>query len=319
MAVDWVGKWYKLNKEAGGNDLCSFGKVDVTTRKIQWYYPSHAENDGYGIFTGLLENEGCASKFIIESRPDRPGFIARLRILFKAYFSMKSRPVQWVKKSNAPSQLDFKDLHYFFLTPKESAEVEESISSKPYSINSYLIYQLNNFVLSKLVSTDDHGKILFPINMRAGLGRVKDRGNLTSCIYLPLTKQSSEVSIHQSIKMGLKAKLHWGNWWLANIGKIIGVYGMRMLSKSSRKKSFYVGTFSSMGKWVVTDNSGNVSNETWIFSAPGSLNYPICMGVMKYNDRLTVSLKIDKGIVPDSISVKQMMVDIENQLRSDFL
>lgn len=322
--MDWIGKWYTLNKEAGGSDLITFGFGRTRSEEIEWVKISHAEMDGYGAMMNMFEQRRLVPTFNAPARREYIPWYKRLGLLFQALENMKAVPVRWIHQgrkvpsNGQPNSLDHVSMVEW--SKEETVLIHRFFASKKYGLNAYLIDLLNRLVFEKLTKGPVHGKILFPVNMRPALGINDDRSNYTSGVYLTLAKSDRASSIHRQFKEKLTQKIHHGNWWLGNIGRIVGVAGMRYLSKRSRNSSFYLGTYTNLGRWDFTSEDSRLENEmTLRFAAPGSNNYPVCMGVIELNGRLQVSLKIRETISPDQSSQKVFLEQLQKTLNADVL
>jgi hypothetical protein len=83
---------------------------------------------------------------------------------------------------------------------------------------------------------------------------------------------------------------------MLHVGKFVGLRGMRHFSKSSEAKSFWLGSFTNVGIWECAEAD---PGEAWLVAPPGSRNYPIGVGIVTWNGRMSVVLKIHASVCPD--------------------
>lgn len=95
--------------------------------------------------------------------------------------------------------------------------------------------------------------------------------------------------------------VHWGNWYLGHIGKIVGIKGMRKLFSGGKKTMHNFGTFTNLGIWQLPniDPKDMNTDEAYICAAPGSSKYPISVGVITWNGNLSISFKIHPSVCSD--------------------
>jgi hypothetical protein len=116
------------------------------------------------------------------------------------------------------------------------------------------------------------------------------------------------MDIHEQIKTSLSNKVHWAVWWVHQIGRLIGISGMRYLSNKNAKKNFWVGSFSYLGDWELP------IDDIFIGGPPGSKNFPISVMVMIANSHMTLSLKIHPFILKDEDKVPELLSQLSTHL-----
>lgn len=301
MRTDWVGYWYEIAKSRGQNDMMTFANVDLTHEKTEWIDVSHAKTDGFGAFTNILDSKNLSlNPSNKKSRVGRPSLGKALRSIFSGLNNMKSIPIDWIFFDQRASVNNNREINYINFDRDTTNKIEDFINGKNFSLNSLLLSCFKDVYVDHFASGNKKGKILIPVDMRSGLEDIYHQQNCSSGVYVELETVDDPYSLHQKIKSSLVQGAHWGNWWLANIGKIIGKKGAAYLSKKSSRNSYYLGTFSNLGEWQ-TDHlkSKNDNSNVWLIAAPGSKNYPLFLGAIKVNGELTLSVKVHPSVLAE--------------------
>ena len=85
---------------------------------------------------------------------------------------------------------------------------------------------------------------------------------------------------------------------MLNIGRLIGVGGMRFFSIRTERKSQWMGTFSNVGSWPPVGSAPGILDPdiVYIVAPPGTPNFPISVGLITWNGRLSITLKVHPSI-----------------------
>lgn len=300
---DWVAQWYVLAKERGVNDIFSFGRVDLETSEIQWFDLSHSVADGIGAMAIWFENQGHYWDNLPEStRVQKIPFWKKPGVLFKSLPYFKSQKPKWKFHDLSKKPASQHDFGWIVFSDEETRRFEQYVRDQKVSENALLLETLNAILLPDLLADETlNGRWLFPVNMRGAIRKPNFRSNHSSAIPIQVNAFTTAMDIHSQIKLHLSGGIHWAIWWSLHIGKIVGTNGMRFLSKKSERNNFWLGTFSNMGAWPPPELSKlyTKASEVWIVVPPGTPNYPISIGCMRWNGKLSVSLKIHPSICPE--------------------
>ncbi|RZA07220.1 MAG: hypothetical protein EOP11_08330 [Proteobacteria bacterium] len=191
--------------------------------------------------------------------------------------------------ANPRAEVRPKDFEWKVFSREETARIHGLAKAERVSVNAWIMARLNKVILPALLEGPAEGRWLFPVNMRGpvwlGEGQLEGLGNQSSGIPLRVKPDSTAAEIHDQIKRSLEAGLHWATWWMLHVGKLVGVRGMRHFSKSSEAKSFWLGSFTNVGIWDCAEAS---PDEAWLVAPPGSRNYPIGVGIVTWNGRMSI-------------------------------
>lgn len=314
--VDWFGLWYKIMRDRGDNDEPTFGRLDLNTKQVDWFRFSHSYMDGVGVLNYLYQKRGIKlSKFpdLKEKKP--PSFFEYLVAFFKLALKKKGPKVQWIEENFNYKHTHVHRLSFDLLTVEETQKLEAQARAEKNSLCAILM-DITSRVLLKELSKNQQGTWTLPVNLRPVLKRENYNSNHSSGILIPYDiNQDSAKTINQNIKDSLKNKVHWCVWQVHQIGKIVGLTGMRLISKNSSKKTFMLGSFSYFGNWELP------KNDIWVGGPPGSKNFPISIMVMIANNRLSFSLKIHPFILQDQehtdVLLQKIMAEIRDYLEKN--
>lgn len=292
--IDWMGRWYVIMKERGENDCPTLGRMLIDSEEIDWFSFSHSEMDGVGAFVKYYQQKGVTLKNLPEIKESSaPGIIERLKIFYRLIFKTKKAKIDWKEFHPEAAPKDPLDIHYKIFSPEEMNALKSYCKSQGFSLNAYFMNALTKALLPKL-SKNEEGTWTLPVNLRPLLKREDYSSNHSSGVLVSMNKGDTPKETHQKIAGALKNKIHWGIWWIHQIGKFIGMRGMRYVSAQNSKKSFLIGSFSILGKWDFPEN------HIWVGCAPGSKNFPVSAFLLEANSHLSFCLKIHPAILPNA-------------------
>lgn len=314
--VDWFGLWYKIMRERGDNDEPTFGRLDLATKKVDWFRFSHSYMDGVGVLNYLYQKRGIKlTKFPDLKEKKAPSIFEYFNAFLKLAFKKPGPKVQWREVNHNYQHKNVHRLSFDLLTPAETQKLEAHAKKIKISVCAILM-ELTSRVLLKELSHNQKGTWTLPVNLRPVLVRKNYNSNHSSGILIPFDmNQDNAATINQNIKDALKNKVHWCVWQVHQIGKIIGLTGMRLISKNSSKKTFMLGSFSYFGNWELPEN------DIWVGGPPGSKNFPISIMVMIANQHLSFSLKIHPFVLKDQehtdVLLQKIMAEIRDYLEKN--
>lgn len=311
--TDWFGLWYKIMRERGDNDEPTFGRLDLVSKNVDWFRFSHSYMDGVGVLNYLYEKRGIKlSKFPDLKENHGPNFFEYIIAFIKLIFQKKGPKVNWNEKNFNYQHTNIHRLSFDLLSIEETAKIESLAKTQKVSVCA-LLMDISSRVLLRELSQNQAGTWTLPVNLRPVLKRKNYNSNHSSGILIPYDlKIDTAQSINQNIKNSLKNKVHWCVWQAHQIGKIVGIAGMRLLSNNSANKTFMLGSFSYFGKWELPDK------DIWIGGPPGSKNFPISIMVMIANKHLSFSLKIHPFILQNQEKTDEILAKIFEEIR-DYL
>lgn len=291
--IDWFGLWYTVARERGENDCPTLGKLNLETGAVEWVRFSHSQMDGIGALKKYYDQKKFTLKNLPELREKKvPGFFEALIILKKMIFNSKKIKSDWIHFNPEKFPEDPLKISWKIFSVEETELIDLHCKKNKFSINAYLINMTSKILLKEL-SSNGGGTWTVPVNLRPVLKRQDFYSNHSSGILIPIEAKDGVLTTQNTLKKCLKDKQHWAIWWVHQVGKIVGLRGMRVISKSNSTKNFLAGSFSNLGNWELPPN------EIWIGCPPGSKNFPISIMVMRANDRFSFSLKVHPSILSD--------------------
>jgi hypothetical protein len=315
--IDWVGMWFKLNKERGAEDRFCAGKADLSTNKVTWLTGIHSEMDGLGWLGHQLRLEGYNVPDIPKARIVKtPPFYRRPLLLYRAMKNLNKNVIPWKEFHPENKGKLAKELTWTYFTKEETEKIGKYAKSQGYSVQSFFIKLLNDVVVSQLVDGPYDGSWMFPVNMRGNVQFPVDTANLLGAIMLRTDNNTTPLEINNQIKELIKKDVHWGGWWLANIGKLVGVRGMRIISKISAKKTHNLGTYTHISDWPppgseTEETKKKYAHDVWIGAPVGSPSYPISMDTIVTHGIMTLALKIHVSILSDQNKVNMFVQELK--------
>jgi len=290
--IDWMGRWYDIMKERGDNDCPSFAKLNLMTKELDWFHFSHSKMDGVGVLVHLYQKRGITFKKFPDLREKHyPSFFEALKIIYHA-LKFKKLKTNWIETNRELKPKDVHFLSFKIFSPKETSEIENFCRENKISDSALFLNITSEVVLSNL-SSNQAGTWTLPVNLRPILKRDDYASNHSSGVLINFQANQEFKKTHEMIKLKLKNREHWAVWWIHQIGRIIGIKGMRYLSNKNAEKTFMIGSFSNLGSWDLPEN------EIYIGGPPGSKNFPVSIMLMKANGHLSYSIKIHPFIMKD--------------------
>lgn len=290
--IDWMGRWYVIMKERGENDCPTLGRLHLKSGEIDWFHFSHSQMDGIGAFVKYYQEKGTQLQNLPQIKEKKvPGLIERLKIFYRLIFKTKKARVDWKEFHPEAAPKDPLDIHYKIFSPAQLAALKSYCKSQGFSLNAYFMNTLTRALLPELTHNQE-GTWTLPVNLRPLLARKDFCSNHSSGILVSMNKDDTPSDTHKKIAHALKSKIHWGIWWIHQIGKFVGMRGMRYVSAQNAKKSFLIGSFSILGKWDFP------KDHIWVGCAPGSKNFPVSAFLLEANDHLSFCLKIHPAVLP---------------------
>lgn len=308
--TDWFGLWYKIMKERGDNDEPTFGHYDLTTKEVDWFRFSHSDMDGVGVMNYLYNKRGIQlKKFPDLKEKNPPSFWNYVVAFIKLLLKPKAPKPDWKEKNWDLKPIDLHRLSFEILNSTETEALLNHCKKQQVSPCAFLMDVTSKVLLPELTH-NCAGAWTLPVNLRPVLKRIDYNSNHSSGILVPVNLEVDHATtINHKIKKSLKDKEHWCVWQVHQIGRLIGLKGMRYISQKSSKKTFMIGSFSYMGPWELP------VNDIWVGGPPGSKNFPISIMVMIANSRLSFSLKIHPFILKDQDKTDEFLKLITGKIR----
>lgn len=306
MKHDWAGEWYTIARERGVNDSACLGLAHCGSQTVQWLDFSHIHHDGVGGFCMTLKELGATNvKWPERRRASKAQAKSKWQIFKTGLLSLKPAHPPWKAKQVQFLKPDVHKFDWIIFTEKETEFLYQYTKTNNISLHALFLYWLQETALNELMNHPLKGSWLFPVNMRGMVEpeRYKQNpmGNFSSGIPIAIDGELTAQQYQRKISKGMADRLHFSTWAMLQVGKYIGKSGMRYFSKRSQNKSFWIGSFTNMGRWPIegTEIPSYLKDtqSAWICSPPGTANYPLSVGVITWYNRLSISLKIHPSIL----------------------
>lgn len=286
--------------------------------KMEYDFVHHTDSDGASAMTKILEREGSKVPTIpVQKKILRANFIEKLFLLKKFIKLTKAVNIQWQKERRDCNGVPpcFFVIHF---TCEQTLQLEEAAKTQEISLNSLLLWSLDQSVSSHLLKEHSERKWVCPINMR--VDQSQRYGNHSASIIInslsPYTKTSPHF-FQEEVRNFLKNQMHWGSQIYSNMARYIGFKGTLHIAK--KIKEIGTGVFSNMGHWPLEDTrcSAKSSGVAYrVFIPPATQVLPISAGAFTWQEKLTLSLQLHPSLAQDEQMAQKIAQNWVNQLIS---
>lgn len=315
MSHDYVSYWYRARVESGESDDIKLGLINTQEphQDNLLHIIPHQAHDGFGAVSRYLHARQIAF-YAPQYKPrPRPSLLTRLRYLLST--AAKREPIPWRYHNTDTTESSSPVARHIF-TQAETAQLEAFCTQTNTSLSLLLMHCINQVVFSELLdvrkSSNKQFSWLFPVDMRSAVQLYDPLINHTSAVYLSLAANDKPHDIAAKLYQAFKNGEHWKTWALANIGKLIGSAGVRWLYKNGKKhaRNNTLGSCTYLGAWGAKAGQA-ASHSDWAFVAIGlgSKQYPVTPGAIKWNDRLSLTLKLNGSILPADNLLREALCD----------
>ena len=316
QSKDWIAKWYIVAKERGSNTNALIGRKNHETNELEEFYFCHSKHDGMGFMLDHFERNNIKLKKSLNAKfKEAPSLIKNFFKIYKGLTQVQVNKVPWIDFDIKRSQKINPQRHTIYFTESETKRIHSYIRTSKTSENAFLLKEISNFLLP-ILKKESQAKWLFPINMRGNITRHNPQQNISSGIYLNFNNVETYKSIKNKIKTGFINKDHWVNWWCFHISIFLTKNIMKKISLKSSKNSFFLGSFTNMGRWTQEDieSAEDLNKYSYIVAPPGTPNYPLGIGVFTWFGRLTITIKIHPSILADQSKIKGFSEQIKENI-----
>lgn len=298
--IDWGAKWFEIRAEKGQSDLATLMYQNQDGQWLRCHF-HHREADGFGRIQRLLKDEGLSIPAPI--RPlKKPSSLKQVYLLLKGLLihpKLSHNP--WKSfDPNAPSA-GIEDVSYWFLSDFENDRLQSKATLQNLNTGFYILSEMDRILRRELYQNpSDSGTWLCPVDVRGAFENPSIDRNWVSFITTTFKGVSSKESIQdafQQYKKSLKSGDYWAFWELYQIGKYVGIEGMKKLAARAHNKSFWMGSFSDLGVWNQEQlRKSKACNRRWVIGPPGSTSYPIGLTTIEWCGKRSITLKLHPGI-----------------------
>ncbi len=305
--MDWVGAWFPIMEEMGEDTKIPFGRFDATLGTVEWHRLPHQKYDGAGGLAKLLTERGWKLG-PIPTREEKPlGFLLKVLAFFKYLNLTRPRTTPW-KKYDSQARGPTAGIAWKVLSKVQTQVLERIARKHSCSLNSYLLWSLDRH--TRVLFSDATAKAMWwiPVNMRGLIKRPDPWANHSSYCGISLFPKDTPTVAHEKVRQSFVNGSHWGAWWGVNIGRVIGVEGMRKIMKGYEiKQNRWTGTVTNMGAWPPEGSRAGAADngQPWLVSALVSTSHPIGVGLLTWNGQLTITLQMHPTLTRDFQETKK--------------
>lgn len=306
---DPVGLWYIARAQRGISDNNWFGIVTRDERDnetLQWHTVAHRHADGIGALTQLLQRRGYSAGRTPVGR-DRvaPSLREALRHWQQARHQQELAThvdIRWrlldasraKHPHNAPPQT-------VFFSSAEYTALRHAANHAGASATNWLAWSLDRALRRTLVEPDSPLRWVFPVNLRGAVQAAAPHMNHCGGLALVMQEHTVAADIATQLRARFALSEHWRNWWLLNLGRVIGQRGVNLAWALTREApGSWAGSYSNLGAWplqgmtlpdcAVAQRGAAVTGA--ICASPGSPAYPVSTGIVEWQGRLALACRV---------------------------
>lgn len=299
--IDWAAKWFEIRSEMGQSDQVTFMYQDREPDWVKIHF-HHRKTDGFGMMQTILQEEGIPVRAPI--RPlKKPHFFLQPFLLLKGIrLHPKLDKNPWKFYDPILPSADPDDVSSWFLSKQETKALERIAKEKNLNVGFFILSEMDQLLRKKLYQNpDENSTWLCPVDVRGAFPDPSLNRNWVSFIITSFKGPSSAANTQKAFseyRKSLKSGMYWAFWELYQIGKYIGIKGMRRLAKNAQNKSFWMGSFSDLGTWNQEAlKTSKAKDRRWVMAPPGSPSYPIGITTIEWCEQRTITLKLHPAIV----------------------
>jgi len=286
---DYVGMWYTARLKLGIDDRMLYGTFSGGAASPQWYSASHRYYDGIAGIAMMVMTHGA--QFPDGLAKGREQSAPSWRTVWKAGratpLSAPAPKLLWrdlaPELERAPAPLPATLL----LSEAETRQVEIAAKAAGVSSTVWLLWTADRAVRAHLCEPGAVLPWVYPVNLRGAVTCERDSMNHCGGFMVTVSDEMDAAAVRQQVSTRLARMEHWRQWWLLNLGRLVGQRGIHLLYRLSRgKPGAFAGSYSNVGDWSVPGIDGITG------SAPGSPAYPVCITTMSCNGRRGLAIRV---------------------------
>lgn len=305
LSQDYVGQWFEIYRR---NNECADILFEVKSdNKTQLINLPHEKVDGAGALFTLAEQHGWEIKNLAPPTKIHPINKFRYFINCIAFLGWTKNRTQniWpfeLKKTTPDNSLT--DSHTFSTVQTEI--LKQAARNFGVSLNTLIFYTLNKELEQRFNWKSGLRAWWMPVNMRADLGldinSTNYKSNYVSNFMLEVSPEMTIQNYQELIADSLKKQKHWATWWWQHLGQYVPESVVEFLALKKLYNNHYIGAFSNLGNWSCSEMDSNVK-----FFVPPLLSHPITAGLLIWNGKLNISLRIYPSFKITKSELEKMM------------
>lgn len=317
--TDWAAKWFEIRAEMGQSDVASMMYQDKG-QEIKKVHFHHREADGFGRIQSLLKEAGISVKAPIRPLKKPPGFF-HFYLLLKGMITHPRLPHNpWKNFSSETNSGQPDEVSYWFLTSEENQKLKTLAKQKNLNLGFFILSEIDQIIKKELYQNpNDLGVWLCPVDLRGAYPNAPAGQNFVSFVTAEIQGVDNPKAVQESFenyKTNLKSGTYWAFWELAQIGRWVGLKGMKWLAKQGTNKNFWMGSFSDLGVWNQEELiNSKIKDRHWVIAPPGSPAYPIGITTIEWCGNRSITIKIHPAITiePTTETAKKILDNLKQK------
>lgn len=288
MKYDPTGIWFEAFKALGEpSDILFSFKIADENKSIKHLY-SHSRGDATAAMSELAEVYGLSLKKVSEKNvPAAVSFFNYLKqILLFNYHARPRRQKLW-PFSIAKTAMTETPYVYFVINKDELSSLKERLKLQNISLNTYLLFTLNQATRSYLKPIRKDLTWIIPVNFRSELGLPPDAPGNQAANFTCVIQNENPQQLQNKISYLLKSKRHWGVWFWQNAARGIPFFLVKHVTKARLHPNYNAGVFTNLGVWQSPTEFSHFT-----FFANPIMSHPIVGSSLELNGQLTLGLRI---------------------------
>jgi|TARA_B110000211_G_C14019533_1_gene527008 hypothetical protein len=314
---DYLAMWFNVRRKYGIQDTIYWGWYDPKAQEIDWKTWRHADADGMAGFANILRKDGFpCDPLPVCNETSVPGWREINKAQRENPTEESAKTVNWRKTYSDNSEF----MPEVTVINKElTTRLYQQAKTRKVSPGNIIFSALSRVISRELIDGDSPFYWFYPVNVRGATGIKTESFNQASGLYLLVDSHSTAEDWQAQMRTRMKAKQHWKNWKLANLGKLIGEQGVSIVYKFTSGKQFYAGSCSNLGTWPLIDarNPPIEHDRQLVAVAPGTANYPVSSCMVDWNGSIALTLKLNPYICRDQTQLKKLLKQWYEEIITD--
>jgi NRPS condensation-like uncharacterized protein len=311
MTKDPLGKIFRVEKKLGRGDLFEFISFFPNgTRTVQVFH--HESFDGMGaLLTESKKWTGANITVPLFNLKTHPSFIQILEGLRGLIKDMTPSITHW-NHLNKDAKYSPEHLAWRVFSAEATQKILSVAREQKVSLNTLLLYVFNATVADNLLSPQQKDcRWLIPVNMRRTEPERVFTGNRTSSVGLWFERDATLSDIESEYRKSLNK---WRALAANTLAKASSFLSERVLYRLARRRgenNFWIGSFTNLGVWsfpMITDCQ-NWPIALSVCPPAGTPCFPIGAGIVTWQGHLSVSLRLNAGLISDNQALPEDLLD----------
>lgn len=311
--IIWSGLKFKAVEKIGESIDIHHLKFNLNDKSTSTEIRKHCYYDGVGALADILKKQGYEIKRLpLQIIGKDPGLWQRIKLMFQ-FFSHAGKMNDLWKEDVDFNKIGANQECAFAYFTKEQSEFIAKVKKTKFS--SFLIQQIDRACLPYLTKNNKNRKWILPINMRSKKDKL-DYRNFTSSFVLHTGSEIGVNQLQEEINNSIRTNLHWGSWQYTLIPKYLHKKILYYLASKTKNQAF--GFLSNLGSWpgknITHHDQNEIDKYLWIPISLATAVVPVATGVLNWNGRTVLSLRLHSSLNVNADVTKNIMRDWINNI-----